>query len=625
MGTSRLGDQRLDRDVAQLEIQANLAREDDHLPRDVRAAEVVARVGLRVPELLRLLYDVGEGVAVGVRVEDVGQRPGEDPLDLFHAVAGVDEVAHGGDDRQPGADGALVKVVRVPVARDRSELLVIIQRPAVRFFVRGDDVDAALEPLLVVRRHLLGRGAVDDDLVRRPGVDDVLRERGHVHRRRARLVILLPRVQVQRDVVVAGEEHLRDARDADDSEVDAEVRLELGELLLHLSEERLPDEPGADEADGHDRLAEVEAAVHRVQRLGDVVLVHDDGDVVLGRALRDRDDVHRGRRERFEDARGDAADLAHVLADHGENRAVSHRGDFLDPPRRDGLLEAFRERGDGSVGVVRPHREADRVLRGRLRDHHDVAVRLLHGLEHRVRGPGDADHPGPLDVDQAHVVDGGEAFDEARVLRAAADDVGVDGASVENRRSRRGLVEIVPQDDRDGVPHRRERRPRVQHVRAKVRQLPRFVVRERVEADGFFDFPRIRRVHAVDVRPDRDLRRDEHRAEDGRGVIASVPLQRRRDAVGRARDEPGGDENPPRALLAVPAVVENLIQVRVRPFVIDVHAAIFRVGDDQNVPRVDPLRVVALASNRRRAQPRGPELPVPDDEIGEGLRRRPGD
>ena len=66
--------------------------------------------------------------------------------------------------------------------------------------------------------------------------------------------------------------------------------------------------------------------------------------------------------------------------------------------------------------------------------------------------------------------------------------------------------------------------------------------------------------------------------------------------------------------------VEKFVEVRVGSLVVDVHAAVLGVGDDEDIARVDPLRVESLASDHRGAQPRGPQLSVPDDEVRECLR-----
>ena len=66
-------------------------------------------------------------------------------------------------------------------------------------------------------------------------------------------------------------------------------------------------------------------------------------------------------------------------------------------------------------------------------------------------------------------------------------------------------------------------------------------------------------------------------------------------------------------------LVEQLVEVGVRSLVVYVHAAVFGVGDDEDVPRVDPLGVEALAADHGGAQTRGPQLAVAHDKVGERL------
>ena len=159
----------------------------------------------------------------------------------------------------------------------------------------------------------------------------------------------------------------------------------------------------------------------------------------------------------------------------------------------------------------------------------------------------------------------------------------------------------------------------MQDVGAKVGQLPRLVVRQRLEAHRLLHLAGIRGEDAVDVGPDRDRLGDEHGAEDRGGVVGAVALQRRGNPLRGSRDEPSGDQDPVSARFPVAPRVEQLVEVGVRSLVVHVHAAVFGVGDDENVARVDPLRVEALAADHGGAQARGPELAVAHDEVGKGL------
>ena len=56
----------------------------------------------------------------------------------------------------------------------------------------------------------------------------------------------------------------------------------------------------------------------RAHGVGDLALVHREGDVQLGRPLRDREDVHARDAQRPEDATGDAGVMRHPDADGGD-------------------------------------------------------------------------------------------------------------------------------------------------------------------------------------------------------------------------------------------------------------------------------------------------------------------
>ena len=65
------------------------------------------------------------------------------------------------------------------------------------------------------------------------------------------------------------------------------------------------------------------------------------------------------------------------------------------------------------------------------------------------------------------------------------------------------------------------------HLRAEVRELHGFVVRQRIDDLGVGHEPRIGAQHAVDVGPDVNLLRIEQRAEDRAGEVAAVAAERR--------------------------------------------------------------------------------------------------
>ena len=178
----RRGDEALDVDVGELEREPRLAREDDGFARDVRARQVVARIGLRVALRFGLANDLRERPRAVEQVEQIRERAGEDAADAADLVAGLDEVLQRLDHGQAGADGRLVEEVRARAAAQALQLLVVRDRPAVGALVRRDDVNAALQPLgVAVGDVLIGR-AVDEHGVRQIVGLDVGDELVGVHR-----------------------------------------------------------------------------------------------------------------------------------------------------------------------------------------------------------------------------------------------------------------------------------------------------------------------------------------------------------------------------------------------------------------------------------------------------------
>ncbi len=106
------GHQALHRHVLQAKRMPGLARQDHQLARHVHPGQVVARVRLGVAHRPRLRDQLRERHAAVVFIEQPGQGAGEDAGDRRHLVAGIDQVAQGGDDRQPGPHGRLVTETR---------------------------------------------------------------------------------------------------------------------------------------------------------------------------------------------------------------------------------------------------------------------------------------------------------------------------------------------------------------------------------------------------------------------------------------------------------------------------------------------------------------------------------
>lgn len=131
---------------------------------------------------------------------------------------------------------------------------------------------------------------------------------------------------------------------------------------------------------------------------------------------------------------------------------------------------------------------------------------------------GHALHAGALDVDQRHVLNRGKAADRQGLhggcLLGEVADAGARGVKVEE----------VADDDGDAILHRRQRGARVQHIGAKVRQLPGLVVRHGLQAHRLGHLTGVCRVDTVNVCPDADLPAARERAKYcGRVVRAISP------------------------------------------------------------------------------------------------------
>ena len=84
-----------------------------------------------------------------------------------------------------------------------------------------------------------------------------------------------------------------------------------------------------------------------------------------------------------------------------------------------------------------------------MRNHNHVAASFLDGFEHSVGRARHTNHTRTLDVDEAHVVDGGDTLDElaAHVASLKLADVALNPGGQRARhadgRPRCGLVEVV--------------------------------------------------------------------------------------------------------------------------------------------------------------------------------------
>src|SRR6185295_10057929 len=95
----------------QLHLQADLARQNQELARDVRARQIVSRIRLGEADAMRFLHQRAERRGAVERVEEITERAGQNALDLQDLVAAGDEIAQRRHDRESGADVRLVEEV----------------------------------------------------------------------------------------------------------------------------------------------------------------------------------------------------------------------------------------------------------------------------------------------------------------------------------------------------------------------------------------------------------------------------------------------------------------------------------------------------------------------------------
>lgn len=87
-------------------------------------------------------------------------------------------------------------------------------------------------------------------------------------------------------------------------------------------------------------------------------------------------------------------------------------------------------------------------------------------------------------------------------------------------------IEEVPDGNGNAVAHGRKSSSRVQHIGAKIGQLPSFVVAQASKAYSFRHLPRVCAVHSIYICPNGDLAGLEKCPDNGCRVVAAVALQR---------------------------------------------------------------------------------------------------
>ena len=154
------------------------------------------------------------------------------------------------------------------------------------------------------------------------------------------------------------------------------------------------------------------------QRAGHVPLVDHRGNIALRRALGNGPHVDAGVAERAEELGRHARQSGHVVADDGNDAAITLHVDALN------LALLQFERKGLTDDLLHPrrmagrHGKADRVLGTGLGDQDDRDASAAQCAEQPVGRARHADHAGALEVDQGHVVHGGHALDLIRAVAA---------------------------------------------------------------------------------------------------------------------------------------------------------------------------------------------------------------
>ena len=91
--------------------------------------------------------------------------------------------------------------------------------------------------------------------------------------------------------------------------------------------------------------------------------------------------------------------------------------------------------------------------------------------------------------------------------------------------TRSSKVEEVSDGDGNAVAHGGEGGSWVQHIGAKIGQLPGFMVAQASQADSFRHLPRVCAVDPIYICPDGDLASLEERSNNGGRVVTAITFQ----------------------------------------------------------------------------------------------------
>ena len=298
--------------------------------------------------------------------------------------------------------------------------------------------------------------------------------------------------------------------------------------------------------------------------------------------------------------------LRHLVADGGEHAARRHELDLLDVARADLRVERALGGRARELALRLGHREADRVLRARLRDEHDAHADVAKRAEQSLRDARHADHAGAFDVHERDAVERREALDDALAGLAAPRRCAMPGCDALNvLRIQIGMSRATAGSIVRGCS---TLAPKYASSMASSYDISSTTTASGTRRGSALSTPstsvQMMTADASSSAPKIDA-----------GEVAAVALERRRHAVGRRRDVARDDDarRRPRARRATPCMrAVEVSKSTDRPELRGPH--------DEHHARVEPLGRDARALQVRREHLRRPDLAVPRDELARELR-----
>ena len=563
-----LGHEEFGLDILLIDAIAGLAGEDDKFAEHVLAREVYARVGLAISLGLGQFHGLAEGNVGRDGVEDIVESTAEHGLDAKDLVARVAKVVDGADDGKPGTHVGLEEELHATHLCYALEFAILLVIAGGRYLVGRHDVDVVREEVLVERSHIGRGGAIHEDTVEDVHADDLVAKTLEVAL--GRLLQLLAEVlQIQS---LAGKHGIVARGNAHDIELEAEFAHELLALLMYLLYKAAAHGAHtADEEVEHLVFAQKKGVVDYVQRLAQILLSNDKGDIRLAGTLGTGNNADTATAKRAEQLAGNARCVLHVLAHygHGGQASLGHHGihgalGYL-------LGKLFVEHTACLLGIGIAHTDGGAVLTACLRYHeHGDAIVCQTGEDTAVHTD-DTHHGETADGDERGALDAGDATDG---LLAQVDILLDDGArslGVEGILDPDGYVLDANGIDGGGI----------YHLGTEVAEFHGLGVGEFVDDVCRADDTGVSGHETVHIGPYLQGSGIQCGRYDGGGVVATATAK-----VGNlAALYVGGDETAHQAYLgqALPGVAHNLVGGLCGKHVL----AVLLLGAD-NVARVKP-------------------------------------